>query len=220
MQKQKTLAYYTIFKCSFAALTTHMGLSRLPKLKPKGGLFSRASSAVVAVEKAAAFINCNELKRWGKERKEKRSSELIWHSKPSFACQRFVTQFFASSWTAKFVGLQQDDAEKDFLHHKQWEATFAFYILDTKVEKSSEKRDILQHFASSSKQQQQRQHQGYRKLKPCKVPFHAPNIAAKTNIYVRGTSREEKKVLCYFWRKVASWLLLYYYYNTASQLRR
>ena len=38
MQKQKTLAYYTIFKCSFAALTTHMGLSRLPKLKPKGGL--------------------------------------------------------------------------------------------------------------------------------------------------------------------------------------
>ena len=77
MQKQKTLAYYTIFKCSFAALTTHMGLSRLPKLKPKGGLFSRASSAVVAVEKAAAFINCNELKRWGKERKEKRSSELI-----------------------------------------------------------------------------------------------------------------------------------------------
>lgn len=198
---------------------TH-GAFEAAEAEAEGGLFSRASSAVVAVEKAAAFINCNELKRWGKERKEKRSSELIWHSKPSFACQRFVTQFFASSWTAKFVGLQQDDAEKDFLHHKQWEATFAFYILDTKVEKSSEKRDILQHFASSSKQQQQRQHQGYRKLKPCKVPFHAPNIAAKTNIYVRGTSREEKKVLCYFWRKVASWLLLYYYYNTASQLRR
>ena len=39
MQKQ-TLAspYYTIFKCSFAALTTHMGLSRLAwEAKAEGG---------------------------------------------------------------------------------------------------------------------------------------------------------------------------------------
>ena len=52
---------------------TH-GAFEAAEAEAEGGLFSRASSAVVAVEKAAAFINCNELKRWGKERKEKEAA--------------------------------------------------------------------------------------------------------------------------------------------------
>ena len=144
-----------------------MGLSRLAwEAKAEGGgLSSRASFAVV--EKAAAFINCNELKRWGKARKERKTC-----FQPSFACQRFVTQFLLKLELQSLLALQQARWCRERSPSSQTKATFA-YILDTKVE-----WDILQHFTSIKDR--------YRKLKPYKVPFHAPNSIAKTNIYVRG----------------------------------